>query len=140
MRMPNKKKMVELGKKAEKAYDNADRALGQFAAMRKGIILREPKPQKEVDAGIGRAIWSVASGLRGLTVAEPEAAVLARIGSRATHFTDAADCGQVGGSVEDVYRIIGWRLMEAFDKEIERMAASPAIDPEASASPAMVGP
>jgi hypothetical protein len=129
--MPSKKILVELGKKALKAYDDADRPLGQALSLLKGRSLRPPKPQKEVDAGIGCAIWRVASGLRGLTVPEPSADVLARIGSPARRYIDSADLGHVGGEVDDVHWGIGRRVMIAYDEEVRRLAVSDIADPEA---------
>jgi hypothetical protein len=134
--MPSKTYLVELGRKVLLAYDDADRPLGQALSLLKCRKLRPPKPQEEVDAGIGRVVWDAATDLRGLSVPTPSTRALVRIGAKATSYIDSADLGHIGGAVEDVYCGLGRRVMFAFDEEVRQLTRATdevEADPELSA-------
>ena len=133
MRMPARKELIGLGRMAERAYDEVEKALERAASENPRI---EPESIGVVDAGIGRTVWRTMAALRHREAGEPDDAVLARIGGRATVFIDAADRGRVGGTVDDVHRGIGYRLLQAYDEETARMDAVAA----AEAAPAIGGP
>ncbi|WP_163157591.1 hypothetical protein [Bradyrhizobium uaiense] len=140
--MPNKKCLVELGRKVLLAYDYADRPLGQALSPLKGRKLRPPKPQEEVDAGIGRVVWDAATELGGTSVQTPSTRALVRIGAKATSYIDSADLGHIGGTVEDVHYGLGRRAILAFDDEIRQLIRTDETesDPELSASSTMGRP
>ncbi len=102
---PSTTDAIELGRRAEAAYDRAERTLGP-AAARGGTQLAS------VDAGIGRDVWRRFCELRGETVDFPPEAAMSALGLVATLAIDQVSAAVAEGSA-DAYAAVGARLWKA---------------------------